>query len=79
MDRNRSGPPKTLERYSELCERRIIPHFGATLLQKLSLEDVQQWHSTLVSGPRPLRGEQSSRARRDGLEKRVSYRLSGPH
>lgn len=41
--------PKTLERYRELGDRQIIPHLGATKLQKLAPEQVQQWHSTLIA------------------------------
>ena len=41
--------PKTLERYRELSSRQIIPHLGATKLQKLTPEQVQQWHSTLIA------------------------------
>jgi hypothetical protein len=41
--------PKTLERYRELSERQIIPHLGATKLQKLTPEQVQQWHTTLIT------------------------------
>lgn len=40
--------PKTLERYRELSERQIIPHLGATKLQKLKPEQVQQWHGSLI-------------------------------
>ena len=40
--------PKTLERYLELAERQIIPHLGATKLQKLNPEAVRQWHGTLL-------------------------------
>src|SRR4029078_10414867 len=42
--------PKTLERYRELGERQIISHFGATKLQKLKPEHVQQWHGALLAG-----------------------------
>ena len=40
--------PKTLERYGELSERQIIPHLGATKLQKLKPEHVQSWHGALL-------------------------------
>jgi integrase len=39
--------PKTLERYRQLAERQIIPHLGATALQKLRPSDIQGWHATL--------------------------------
>jgi integrase len=41
--------PKTLERYRELSERQIIPHLGATKLQRLKPEHVQQWHGSLIA------------------------------
>jgi integrase len=40
--------PKTLERYGELAEKQIIPHLGATPLQKLKPEAVTMWHVTLL-------------------------------
>jgi integrase len=39
--------PKTLERYKQLAEQQIIPHLGATVLQKLRPAQVQEWHDTL--------------------------------
>jgi hypothetical protein len=42
--------PKTLERYRELSEHQIILHLGATKLQKLKPEHVQQWHGALFGG-----------------------------
>src|SRR5262249_21634116 len=41
---------KTLERYSELAERQIIPHLGGIKLQKLTVEQVRLWHRTLLDG-----------------------------
>src|SRR5271165_6849016 len=40
--------PKTLERYRQLAERQIIPHLGATPLQKLRPARVHDWHGTLL-------------------------------
>jgi integrase len=40
--------PKTLERYQQLADKQIIPHLGANELQKLTPEDVQRWHGTLL-------------------------------
>src|SRR5436305_1676889 len=40
--------PKTLERYRQLSGQQIIPHLGATVLQKLRPAQLQQWHSTLL-------------------------------
>jgi integrase len=42
--------PKTLERYGQLVELQIIPHLGATKLQKLTPEHIQQWHGKLIAG-----------------------------
>jgi integrase len=42
--------PKTLERYRQLGELQIIPHLGATKLQKLKPEHIEQWHGTLLGG-----------------------------
>jgi len=41
--------PKTAERYRQLIERQIIPHLGATLLQKLKPTNVAAWHATLLT------------------------------
>ena len=40
--------PKTAERYSQLIERQIIPHLGATLLQKLKPVHIADWHAILL-------------------------------
>jgi len=40
--------PKTLERYRQLSEQQIIPHLGATTLQKLRPGQVQEWHGNLL-------------------------------
>ena len=50
LDRPLGLSPKTLERYRELAEHQVIPHLGATKLQKLRPEHVQQWHGTLLAG-----------------------------
>ena len=49
LDRPLGLSPKTLERYRELSERQIIHHLGATKLQKLRPEHVQQWHGALLA------------------------------
>jgi integrase len=41
---------KTKERYAELIDRQIVPHLGAIKLQKLKPEEVQRWHTKLLSG-----------------------------
>lgn len=38
---------RTAERYRQLCDGQIIPHIGATPLQKLTTVDVESWHATL--------------------------------
>ena len=40
---------KTTERYGELAEQQIIPHLGATALQKLTPAQIQDWHATLLA------------------------------
>jgi integrase len=50
LDRGSNVSPKTRERYGELADRQIIPHLGATKLQKLTPEHVQTWHGTLIAG-----------------------------
>jgi integrase len=40
--------PKTAERYRQLIEKQIIPHLGATVLQKLRPAQVHEWHGTLL-------------------------------
>jgi hypothetical protein len=40
--------PKTLERYRQLAERQIIPHVGATALQKLRPAQIHEWHTKLL-------------------------------
>jgi integrase len=40
--------PKTLERYRQLAEYQVIPHIGATLLQKLRPQQVHRWHAILL-------------------------------
>jgi integrase len=39
---------KTLERYHQLAEGQIIPHLGATKLQKLTVEAIRLWHRALL-------------------------------
>jgi len=40
--------PKTLERYRQLAEQQIIPHLGASALQKLRPAQIHDWHNTLL-------------------------------
>ena len=49
LDAAHSLSPKTLERYRELAERRVIPHLGDVKLSKLRAEHVAHWHGELLS------------------------------
>jgi integrase len=40
--------PKTVERYRQLAEQQVYPRLGATMLQKLKLAMVEEWHNTLL-------------------------------
>jgi integrase len=40
--------PKTRERYRQLAEHQIIPHLGATALQKLRPGHLTEWHTELL-------------------------------
>jgi len=48
FDNDNQLSPKTLERYRQLAEQQIIPHLGATLLQKLRPMQVNDWHTVLL-------------------------------
>src|SRR5437879_3139477 len=41
---------RTAQRYRQLVECQIVPHFGSKPLQKLSRLDVEGWHTTLRNG-----------------------------
>ncbi len=41
--------PKTAERYRQLAEQQIYPHFGKIPLQKLTSAHIQNWHTTLLA------------------------------
>jgi hypothetical protein len=54
--------PKTAERYRELVENQIVPHIGATAVQKLKPLDVEAWKATLrTSGRKGGQGGVSTR------------------
>ena len=56
LDSSVTQSPKTLERYSELAERQVVPHLGAVKLQRLRPEHLERWHSELLeSGLRRAR------------------------
>jgi integrase len=48
LDSDRDLSPKTLERYRQLVDQQIVPHLGATLLQKLRPAQVHDWHAILL-------------------------------
>ena len=50
LDSTLKQSPKTLERYRELAERQILPHFGELKIQKLTPEHLEKWHATLIKG-----------------------------
>jgi integrase len=50
LDTDEGLSPKTLERYRQLAEQQIIPHLGATLLQKLRPAQIHDWHAALLKG-----------------------------
>lgn len=53
--------PKTLERYRGLSDAQIVPHLGATLVQKLRPAHVQSWHATLLKAGRKDGGALAAR------------------
>jgi integrase len=54
--------PKTAERYRELVENQIVPHIGATTVQKLRPLDVEAWKTKLrTSGRKGGQGGVSTR------------------
>jgi len=74
--------PKTLERYRQLAEQQIIPHLGATPLQRLRPAQVHQWHRHLLrSGGahgRPLSSRTVGHAHRvlhRGLERAIRLEI----
>jgi integrase len=57
---------KAAERYSQLIENQIAPFIGSKLLQKLTPEDVETWHTKLLTeGRRDKAGGVSTRTVRD--------------
>jgi integrase len=57
---------KAAERYSQLIENQIAPFIGSKLLQKLSPEEVETWHTKLLTeGRRDKTGGVSTRTIRD--------------
>ena len=48
LDADPGISPKTRERYRQLAEHQIIPHLGATALQKLRPGQLTEWHARLL-------------------------------
>ena len=76
LDSDSSLSPKTLERYRQLAEQQIIPHLGASFLQKLRPAQVHDWHGLLLKAGgkdgRPLSARtvgHAHRVLRRGLER----------
>lgn len=61
---------RTAQRYRQLVENQIVPHLGATLLQKLRPLDVEVWHTALRNGGR-VRGKGGVAARTIGHAHRI--------
>lgn len=74
--------PKTLERYCQLAEQQIIPHLGATVLQKLRPAQINDWHGLLLKrggkDGRPLAARtvgHAHRVLRRGLERALRLEI----
>jgi integrase len=63
--------PKTAERYAGLIENQIVPQLGSKLVQKLGTQDIEAWHSTLLT-----KGRKGRNGKPDG-ESGVSARTIG--
>jgi integrase len=50
LDADMELSAKTIERYRQLAEQQIIPHLGASLLQKLRPSQIDEWHTLLRKG-----------------------------
>lgn len=64
---------RTAQRYRQLVENQIIPHIGATLLQKLRPLDIEKWHTALRNGGR-RRGKGGLAPRTIGHAHRVLHK-----
>jgi integrase len=61
---------RTAQRYRGLVEHQIVPHLGATMLQKLRPLDIERWHTTLRNAGR-IRGKGNLSARTIGHAHKV--------
>jgi integrase len=84
LDGDTDLAPKTLERYRQLTEQQIVPHLGATILQKLRPAQVHEWHKTLLNRGGTKGGPLSARTvghchrlLHRGLERAVSLEIIG--
>jgi integrase len=76
LDAGEGLSPKTLERYRQLAERQIIPHLGATQLQKLRPVQVHDWHTALsASGLAARTIGHAHRVLHRGLARAVSLEI----
>ncbi|WP_319798768.1 tyrosine-type recombinase/integrase [Nitrobacter sp.] len=64
---------RTAQRYRQLVEHQIVPHIGARPVQKLTANDVEQWHTTLRTSGR-VRGKGDLSARTIGHAHKVLSR-----
>ncbi len=68
LDGSNDLSPETLERYRQLAEQQIMPHLGATLLQKLCPAQIHDWHAILLksggASGRPLSARTAGHAHR---------------
>jgi integrase len=82
LNADASLAPKTLERYRQLVEQQIIPHLGATPLQKLRPAQIDDWHGLLLKrggkDGRPLSARtvgHAHRVLRRGLERALRLEI----
>lgn len=61
---------RTAQRYRQLVENQIVPHIGAKMIQKLTANDIERWHSTLRTSGR-VRGKGDLSARTIGHAHKV--------
>ena len=84
LDSDGDLAPKTIERYRQLVEQQIVPHLGATPLQKLRPAQVHDWHATLLKSGgkngRPLSAQTVGHAHRvlhRGYERALRLEIVG--
>jgi integrase len=76
LDADPGISPKTRERYRQLAECQIIPHLGATALQKLRPVQVSEWHKALLdTGLAPRTVGHAHRVLHRGLARAVKLEI----